>query len=95
MGWCSSVSLAVIVVFVFFYINLLAHRSAIKADPPSQRMSWENCRAVPSHLVASIGFCCPFALLWGEEGGLRCYVARGGGDSHIKMMGGGGASRTL
>ena len=34
---------------VVFYINLPRHRSAIKADPPSQSRPWENCRAVPSH----------------------------------------------
>ena len=39
---------------LFFYVNLQAHRSAITADPPSQRMSWENCRAVPSHLLPHV-----------------------------------------
>ena len=29
-------------------MNLLTHRLAIKADQPSQRMPWENCRAVPN-----------------------------------------------
>ena len=37
-------------VVVVFYINLLTHRSAIKAGPPSQRTLWETCRAVPSQV---------------------------------------------
>ena len=34
--------LGVSLAFIVFYIDLLAHRSAIKADPPSQRMPCEN-----------------------------------------------------
>ena len=26
----------------------------IKADPPSERMPWENCRAVPSHQLPHV-----------------------------------------
>ena len=48
--WCSSVSLALIVVTKIYF----AHRSPIKADPPSQRMPWENCRAAPSHQLPHV-----------------------------------------
>ena len=35
-------------------LNKLTHRSAIKADPPSQCMPWENCRAAPSHALTCV-----------------------------------------
>ena len=38
-----------LMLLLLFYVNLLTHRSAIKADPPSQRMPRENWCAVPSH----------------------------------------------
>ena len=38
----------------YSYINLLTHRSAVEADPPSQRMPWEDCRAVPSHQLPHV-----------------------------------------
>ena len=41
-------------VFLLFYIDLLTHRSAIKADPLSQRMPWGNCRVVPSQQLPQV-----------------------------------------
>ena len=49
---CGSISPAFIV--LFFLSNLLTNRLVIKADPPSQRMLWENCRAVPSQQLPHV-----------------------------------------
>lgn len=35
-------------------LKQVTHRSAINANPPSQRMLWENCRAVPSQQLPHV-----------------------------------------
>ena len=51
---CSPIRLSVSLAFIASYIKFTDTPIAIKADPPSRRMPWENCRAFPSHQLPHV-----------------------------------------